>query len=164
MRSVVKRTTFIRELNQVYPSIVEQLNELFSRARANAAAFHALVRRAPAGVDRTFNEASPYEGFWLRLALPSWTDANITHPIRNKPSDPMVEVALASAAQAKMVDAKMALMSGPGWGMKKKLADEQVRAESAKREAELKQKAEEERQLYYKSLQAEDRKRRGIHD
>ena len=150
------------ELDQVYPSIVDQLNELFSKARANAAAFHDLLRRAPPGVDRGFSEAMPYSDFWLRLALPSWTDPNITYPLRTKPPDPLVDIALQSAAQAKAVDAKMALMNGPGWFEAKRLEDERLRVESAKRDEEMKLKAEAERQEYYRALQEEDRRRRGV--
>lgn len=148
------------ELEQTYKPFVDQLNELFVKARANAGAFNELLRRAPSGVDRTFNEASPYEGFWLRLALPSWDDASITYPLRNKPSDPLVDIALQSAAFAKQLDAKYALMSGPTWFEARKLEDEQLRAESARRDEEQKAKAEQERASFHRALQEQDRRRR----
>ena len=65
-------------IEQIYNRIVEQLNELYMRARANAAAFNDLFRRAPPGVDRWFSEAMPYPDFWLRLALPDWDDPRMT--------------------------------------------------------------------------------------
>ena len=67
-------------LNEVYPSFVKTLDELFVKARANAAAFNELLGRAPQGVDHTFNEASPYSSFWIRVQLPDWSDAACQPP------------------------------------------------------------------------------------
>ena len=135
------------ELKQIYRPIVEQLNSLFVRARANAAAVNELCSRAPRGVEHTFSEIMPYEDFWLKLALPSWDDPNIVYPLRVIEPDPQIEIALAAAAFAKQFDAKM-LMSA-----------EQQNAIDDKREAEQRAKAAADRQRFYQAqLEAERRR------
>jgi hypothetical protein len=147
------------ELQQTYPGIVKQLDELFRKARANAGAFYQLLEVAPSGVDHTFHPAEPWENFWLIVALPDWHDSRVTHPPRTKPADPKAEIALSSAAFAKQLDAKMAIGSGPNWWAAKQLSDDQARTEIEKREAEMKEKAEQERQEYYRALLEAERRR-----
>ena len=62
--------------------------------------------------------------------------------------------------QAKELEAKGALMNSESWLAAKQLEDERVRAESARRDAEQKQKAEADRRAYYAAQQEADRKRR----
>ena len=117
------------------------------RARANAAAFRALQTRAPEGVDVGFNEAAPYGSFWSRVMLPDFADSRVTHPVRVKPPDPMVEIALQSAAFAKAFDAKMLMTAA------------QQNARDDKAEAEQRQKNAEARERYHQELLAAERRR-----
>ena len=142
-----KSDALYREHEAVYPPIVAQLNALFLKGRANAAAFADLARRAPPGAFTDFSPAVPWDGFWLRVQLPDWSDSRITHPPRVKPPDPQVEIALMQAAFAKQLDAKMLI------------SVEQQREIDAKREEEMKQKAHEEREKYHQDLLAAERRR-----
>ena len=135
------------ELKETYEPIVTQLNSLFVRARANAVAINELCNRAPRGVEYTFSEIMPYENFWLMLALPSWSDPNVTYPLRVKEPDPMIEISLAAAAFAKRFDAKSYITPA-----------EQGAIHDAK-EAEMKAKAIEERQRYFQAQLEQERKR-----
>ena len=114
------------ELEQVYKPIVEQLNELYLRARANAAAFNGLLRRAPPGRRPRVQRGNAVFGLLAPSSLPDWDDPRVTHPLRVREPNPLVVVSNALVAQAKAFEQKHALMHGPDWWAAKQLETEQA--------------------------------------
>ena len=151
------------ELEKHYPPFLAKMMDIYLRARANAAAFNELKRKAPPGADTWFEYATPHNTFWSDLQLPSWTKAYVTYPPRKSPADiaweQQVAFTNAMVEQYKALDQKFAPNGGKDWYEINKIEQERVDAENEKREAELKAADAAARDEYYQNIAIGERKR-----
>lgn len=150
-----------KELEDTYTTLVNQLIDVWRRVARNSHAINEARRRRPSGVRRELTGADHPE-LRATLRLPYWDEPTRIRFPRDTAWEFQVATTNMLVAQAKALEAKGALMHGPDWWAARKLEDERVRAESARRDEEAKRKAEADRQAYYAALQAEDRRRRGV--
>ena len=151
------------ELKQTYPPFLKHMIDIYYRARANAAAFNELKKRAPDGADVKFFPAMPYEDFWLNLRLPSWNNSNVVYPERQTPEQiawsQQVNFVNAMVAQTKAIEQKHAQLYSSDWAAVHQEIHKQQAAENEKAEAEQKEKDAAARDNYYRAIAEGERKR-----
>jgi hypothetical protein len=166
-----ERDALASELRDTYPSVVEQLANLFARIDQNTATIDHLHAKVPAGENRRLNDAElvarnldryTAEQPRLRdsLCLPDFArPRDVVYPPR---FDFGAMAALQSQAILQQLAQKDVLMCGRDWWAAKKLQDEEQRAEFAKREEQIAAEKAAAKRAYGQALLDQDRRRRGL--